>query len=142
MSYILTILLFVFSVFSAVKIYKKDRDMDDIKKFVLFMCFSIVAIIFATIGIYQTQRIITTYVEIDADVEAWRQNYDLIVYQLENKMYTENNVGLRDLIDRVEYWNYDLARRKELADNFWVGIYYPDVYDDFEFIDLADYDLT
>ena len=57
-------------------------------------------------------------------------------------MYTENNVGLRDLIDRVDYWNYDLARRKELADNFWVGIYYPDVYDDFEFIDLADYDLT
>lgn len=68
-------------------------------------------------------------------------NYKTIVYQLENNMYEENSMGLRDLMERVELWNSDLAMIKELANNFWVGIYYPDVYDQFNFIDLSEYNL-
>lgn len=105
------------------------------------MCSAISTLCFALWALCDVGMIIQANIEIDSNVAAWKQKYNSMMYQLENDMYIENNVGLRDLINEVEYWNYDLARRKELANNFWVGIYYPDVYEQFEFIDLSEYNL-
>lgn len=39
-------------------------------------------------------------------------------------------------MDEIREWNEDLAYRKAIQRNFWVGIYYPNIYDNLEFIPL------
>lgn len=141
MSYILIIVSFLLFTFISVVTCKKGVEFGKLKYSVIFMCSIVLAGTFAVVGICKTASLVKTYSEVDAYVAACKQNYEIIVYQLENNLYRDNNIGLRDLMDRVENWNSDLASRKELQDNFWVGIYYPDVYDQFEFIDLSDYEL-
>ena len=41
-----------------------------------------------------------------------------------------------NLMEDIEEWNTDLAYHKQIQRNFWVGIFYPNIYDDFEFIEL------
>ena len=36
-------------------------------------------------------------------------------------------------MDEIRKWNENLAYHKEIQCDFWVGIYYPNVYDNFEF---------
>lgn len=139
--YFLLIVLFLFFSIVCVKTFKKDTSLDSLKNFTICLSCGIAAIVFLVVSICETVSLIEIYTKIDANIASWKQQYEAIVYQLENNMYQDNNIGLRDLMDRVENWNSDLASRKELEDNFWVGIYYPDVYDQFEFIDLSDYEL-
>ena len=78
-------------------------------------------------------------VEAEAKVAKYKMRYDSLVYQYENDLYAnDNDVGKRELMADIEYWNADLAYRKEMRRNFWVGIYVPNIYDEFEFIALKE----
>lgn len=70
----------------------------------------------------------------------WRQNYEVyksLVYQYENELYeNDNDLGKKELYNQIEEWNSNLAFNKEIQRNFWVGIFYPNIYDDLEFIEL------
>lgn len=73
----------------------------------------------------------------EATVAYWQQRYDAIVYQLENNLYdNDNDVGKKELYNQIQEWNEELAANKVMQDNIWVGMFYPDVFDDFEFIPL------
>lgn len=141
MSYILIIVSFLLFTFISVVTCKKGVESGKLKYSLIFTFSIVLAGIFAVVGICKTASLVKTYSELDANIAACKQNYEIIVYQLENNLYQDNNIGLKDLMDSVESWNSDLARGKELQDNFWVGIYYPDIYDQFELIDLSDYEL-
>ena len=55
----------------------------------------------------------------------------------ENNLYdNDNDIGKKELMDEIREWNGDLAYRKAIQRNFWVGIYYPNIYDNLEFIPL------
>lgn len=72
-------------------------------------------------------------------IEGYKQRYNSLVYQYENDLYdNDNDVGKRELMADIEYWNCDLANRKKLQRDFWVGIYYPNINDELEFIQLKD----
>lgn len=76
-------------------------------------------------------------IEADAKMGSWKARYESLVYQYENELYeNDNDVGKRELMVDIEWWNSDLAYRKEIQRDFWVGIYVPNVYDEFEFIPL------
>lgn len=65
------------------------------------------------------------------------QRYDSLTHQVENGMYNnDNEYGKKELVNQVQEWNEDLAKGKALQKNFWVGIFYPNIYDEFEFIPL------
>ena len=77
------------------------------------------------------------YIHADADVAKYQQRYESLTYQYENDFYNnDNDVGKYELVSQIEYWNTDLAYRKTVQRDFWLGIYYPNIYDQFEFIKL------
>ena len=77
------------------------------------------------------------YSHADADVAKYQKRYESLTYQYENDFYNnDNDVGKYELVHQIEYWNTDLAYRKTISRDFWLGIYYPNIYDQFEFIKL------
>lgn len=77
------------------------------------------------------------YIGLDAYNAIWEKQYESLTYQLDNCLYdNDNDIGKKELMNQIQDWNTDLAYRKTIQRNFWVGIYYPNVYDEFEFINL------
>lgn len=81
---------------------------------------------------------ICSYVNIEAKIAENNKKYESLVYQLENNLYdNDNDLGKKELYNEIREWNEDLAYYQNIQDNFWVGIFYPDVFDQFEFIELG-----
>lgn len=77
------------------------------------------------------------YIGASASIASWEAQYESLTYQLDNCLYdNDNDIGKKELMNQIQDWNTDLAYRKTIQRNFWVGIYYPNVYDEFEFINL------
>lgn len=92
---------------------------------------TLIALLISTIGLA------SVYINADASVAKWETQYESLTYQLENNLYdNDNDIGKKELMDEICKWNEDLAYCKEIQRNFWVGIYYPNVYDNLEFIPL------
>ena len=92
---------------------------------------TLIALLISTIGLA------ATYIGADASVAKWETQYESLTYQLENNLYdNDNDIGKKELMDEIHEWNGNLAYCKKIQRNFWVGIYYPNVYDNFEFIPL------
>lgn len=70
-------------------------------------------------------------------VERMNVRYETLTYQYENNFYdNDNDVGKYELMQDIREWNEDLAAKKVAQHNFWYGIFVPDIYDQFEFIEL------
>lgn len=82
--------------------------------------------------------IIVNNVRVEAKIEVNKQRYDSLVYQAKNNFYeNDNDLGKKDLVNQIQEWNEDLAEGKVLQDDFWVGIFYADIYDKFNFIPMT-----
>lgn len=63
---------------------------------------------------------------------------DILVYQLENDMYvSDNNIGLRNLYERIESYNNTVISGRYWQNNIWWGFMTPDIYDRLELIDYT-----
>ena len=90
----------------------------------------IVAIIMLIVIIFKNTNV-------DAYVAENQMRYEMLVYQYENDIYdNDNDLGKRDLMEDIQEWNENLAYYRKAQDDFWVGIFHPNVYDQFEFIEL------
>ena len=100
---------------------------------------SMVASVISGIAVlFMLIAIVICHVGIEAEIEANKQRYDSLVYQAETRLYeNDNDVGKKDLADQIQNWNEDLARGKALQNDFWVGIFIPNIYDEFEFIPMS-----
>lgn len=71
------------------------------------------------------------------DIEANKKLYESLTYQLENSIYdSDNNIGKSELYEKITDWNTDLARGKVMTHNIWIGIFWSDSYDEFDFIEF------
>ena len=78
-----------------------------------------------------------TYIGLDARISENQTRYEMLTYQWDNNFYdNDNDVGKQQLVDQIREWNEDLARYKKLQHDAWVGVFVPDVFDQFEFISL------
>ena len=102
------------------------------------MLSTIIAVIVGIAFVIMLIFVIVNNVGVEAKIEANKQRYDSLVYQAENNLYeNDNDLGKKELVNQIQEWNEDLARGKDLQDDFWVGIFYADSYDEFNFIPMT-----
>jgi len=105
-----------------------DYHWEDIGSFVVTISGIITAVLLLIIMV--------NYVTLDADLEKQRETYKAIVYKIESDA-CKDEFGLlsKEVLDEVQEWNETIIYRQNAQDNFWVGIFIPNVYDEFELID-------
>lgn len=96
-----------------------------------------VLILSAIVAIIMSIFVIGANVGIEGKIASNEQRYEALVYQVENEIYeNDNDVGKYELYNQVRKWNEDLAEGKAMQNDFWFGIFYPNIFDEFEFIEL------
>ena len=80
------------------------------------------------------------YIGIDARVEQLKENYKAITYKVESGA-CRDEFGLlnKEVIDEIQSWNKSVIYNQKMQNDCWVGIFYPDVFDEFETIDYEKY---
>lgn len=80
------------------------------------------------------------YIGVDAQVEKSKEIYKAITYKVESGA-CRDEFGLlnKEVIDEIQSWNESIIYNQKIQRNFWVGIFYPNVYDQFETIDYERY---
>lgn len=125
----LVVLSFVVSLWLAIYVEKRFGDYSWLFLVIAFLSFLVSIIMLVVIVVNNTN--------VDSYVAENQMRYEMLVYQYENDIYdNDNDLGKRDLMEDIQKWNEDLAYRRKAQDDFWVGIFYPNVYDQFEFIEL------
>ena len=85
--------------------------------------------------------IIGEYTTMDSYLEKTREQYKAITYKIEsNACRDEFGLLNKEIIDEVQEWNKDVKYYQNIQDNFWLGIYYPNVFDEFETIDYESFE--
>ena len=65
-----------------------------------------------------------------ANLDALEQTRTSLVYQLENNLYdNDNDFGKKELMSEIQSFNESLVFHKKMQRDFWVGIYYANIYD-------------
>lgn len=96
-----------------------------------------VTAIFGAAVVAMSIAILINYCCAEPFVERMNVRYETLTYQYENDLYdNDNDVGKYELMQDIREWNEDLAANKVKQHNFWYGIFVPDIYDQFEFIEL------
>ena len=73
---------------------------------------------------------------VEAKIASNNQRYESLTYQLENDLYdNDNDLGKKELYNQISEWNEDVVYYQNIQDDFWFGIYCPNVYDQFELIE-------
>ena len=72
-----------------------------------------------------------------SDVASKKETYESLCYKVESEE-VRDEFGLlnKEIVDEIQEWNEEIARKQSVQDNFWLGIYNPNVYDEFEKIPL------
>lgn len=81
--------------------------------------------------------LVVNHINIKGNLSKTHQRYESLTYQYENDIYNnDNDLGKRDLMEDIQKWNEDLAWYQRAQNDFWIGVFIPDIYDQFEYIAL------
>lgn len=99
--------------------------------------FGIVAAITTAITVIMLVPIIMNNVTAIGEKVIYEQRYDALTYKSQTEsIRDEFGIVNKDYIDEVQEWNEGIASNQRMQRDFWVGIFVPNIYDDFELIDL------
>ena len=93
----------------------------------------------AIVSIIMLFIIAINHVGIQGDIAAKQAKYESLIWQYENDIYdNDNDIGRKELMTEIQEWNSDVARGKTNQRDFWVGIFTPNIYDQFELIEYKE----
>lgn len=80
------------------------------------------------------------YVNVNGYVEKNKEIYEGITYKVTSGA-CRDEFGLlsKEVIDEAQEWNENVRFYKATQRDFWIGIFYPNVFDQFETIDYESY---
>lgn len=83
---------------------------------------------------------LSNYCTADSVVAINIERHKALTYKLESGA-CRDELGLlsKSVIDEIQEWNENVVAYKAKQDSFWVGIFYPNVFDQFETIDYNNY---
>ena len=128
------VILFVLSVagYCIFRYVVHQYKYDDFESFCMCTAFTSGTIIAILLVIMSLQ-----YLTVPGEIAVQKATYESLSYQVESDMYNnDNDIGKKELMDQVTEYNVDVQKHKALQRNFWVGIFYPDIWDQFETIPL------
>lgn len=121
-------------VISIIVIAIKNKISDDYYDIIVDVS-EVISVVLGVVILFMTVAICIGNFGTDAKVAKYKERYDSLVYQYENEIYYDDNVVYDLLTDICEY-NEDIAYYQEIQDDFWLGVFYPNVFDQFELIEL------
>lgn len=129
----LTVFAFIVGIAMRIIMNKKRWWKLDCASFFTILVSSIVLVIMIIILCCQ-------HIGIDARVEKNFEIYNAIEYKVTSGA-CRDKLGLlsKEVIDEVQNWNKDVKYYQAVQDDFWIGIFYPNVFDQFETIDYMSY---
>lgn len=95
----------------------------------------VISVVLGVVILFMTVAICISNFDADAKAAKYKERYDSLVYQYENEIYCDDNV-VYDLLTDIREYNEDLAYYQEIQDDFWIGVFYPNIFDQFELIEL------
>lgn len=112
--------------------YKKDDLFKDVG--CLTTVISIVVVLIMLVVV------IAGHVDTEAKVKQNIERYNALNYKVTSGA-CRDELGLlsKSVIDEIQDWNEDVIYYQTVQDNFWIGIFYPNVFDQFETIDYENY---
>ena len=120
-------------VISIIVIMFRDKINDDY--YIIVDVSEVISIVLGVVILFMTVAICIGNFGADAKVAKYKERYDSLVYQYENEIYCDDNV-VYDLLTDIRKYNEDLAYHQEIQDDFWIGVFYPNIFDQFELIEL------
>ena len=91
-------------------------------------------VLFGVIALILGSMAIAASISPEAELAKELNKRESLVYQLENDIYDNDILGKRDLYKDIETFNSDLAYNKTAQKDFWIGIFYPNIYDKIDYI--------
>lgn len=81
-----------------------------------------------------------THIDRKATLQSNIETYKALTYKAESGA-CRDQFGLlsKDVLDEIQNWNEEVTHYKTMENNFWLGIFYPDVYGDLGTIDYELY---
>ena len=80
------------------------------------------------------------YVGTKAKIAENHEQYRAITYKVESGA-CRDEFGLlnKEVLDEIQTWNQFVVHRQNIQDDFWIGVFWPNIYDQFETIDYEKY---
>ena len=106
-------------------------------------CFATIDIIVSSVVVaFLGAIIITTHFGANGEKLVKEQRYEALLYKARAES-VKDDFGIlnKEYIEEVQEWNEDIVIYKEWQRDFWIGIFIPNIYDDFETIDLESISL-
>lgn len=95
------------------------------------------AIFFSFVGFLLVVFVFCTNINTAGQLAAEKVRYESLVFQLENNFYdNDNDIGKAELMAQIQDWNEDLARGKAADNNIWIDVFFPEIFEDLDFIEL------
>lgn len=100
----------------------------------------IITVISGIVLIIMTTILCCSHFNVDAKVAANKERYTALEYKITSGA-CRDEFGLlsKEVIDEVQDWNEDVRYNQSAQYDFWIGIFYPNVFDQFETIDYEKY---
>lgn len=102
--------------------------------------YGVFAFICLGISLFMLFPIVANLVTAKAETALLNETHTALVYKMESTTCRDEFGFLsKDIIDDVQEWNETIRENQALQDDFWIGIFVPNIYDEFQLIDYESY---